>query len=207
MKKQEMKNLIFQSLGEMLAGTELRLKRHDDQFIREIPGGRQMLGLPLVDYGPVFKFSLNICIRLEAVETIFIELAGIAPKYRPMVFTTNTPLSYFTGTDSDFEAETANDVAAIAGPLFTVVRDKIIPFLDAHTDVAALDQGVNRQEPGITFMHNPSGAMHSVILAALAGNSDFDRLVEKHRSDMQLTPETAHPFNALVRHLMEMSKP
>jgi len=64
-----------------------------------------------------------------------------------------------------------------------------------------LDRTVNHDQPGIDITHNPSGAMHSVILAHLAGDTDFDRLVARHRNDMQLAPELDHPFNHLVEYL------
>ena len=56
-----------------------------------------MLGLPLWDYNPTFEFSLNICIRLDAVEDVFHHFSGSPPKYHSMSFTTMTRLEYFTG--------------------------------------------------------------------------------------------------------------
>jgi hypothetical protein len=43
--------------------------------------------------------------------------------------------------------------------------------------------------------------MHAVILARLAGNKDFERIVAKHQMDMQLAPDVAHPFNRFVEYL------
>ncbi len=201
MKKQEMKNLLFEMLGSILSATEFRLKKSEDAFVRKIPNGRQMLGLPLLDYNPEFEFSLNICIRLDAVEELFHKFSGSPPKYHSMSDTTITRLEHFTGGPAKYKVTTAGDVASAGGILASAIRDKIIPFLNEHKDAKALDRAVNCERPGIDITQNPSGAMHAVILAHLAGNKDFDRLVAKHRTDMQLAPEVAHAFNRLVEYL------
>jgi hypothetical protein len=201
MKKQEMADLIFQMLGGVLSETDFRLKKSEDGFVRKISGGRQMLGLPLWDYNPEFEFSLNICIRLDAVEQVFHQFSGSPPKYHPMSFTTITRLEHFTGGPGKYKVSTAGDVTSVGGALSGVIRDKIIPFFNEHKDVQALDRGVNRLQPGIDITQNPSGAMHAVILAHMAGNTDFDHLVTKLRNDMQLAPDVPHAFNRLVEYL------
>jgi hypothetical protein len=205
MQKREMANLIFEMLGNILVGTEFRLKKSEEGFIRRIAGGKQMLGLPLWDYNPEFEFSLVMTIRLEAAEEIFHRFSGSPPKYHSMSVTTITRLEHFTGVPSKFKVRTREDVESAGVALSGVIRDKIIPFFDDHQDVDALDRAVNRQHPGIDITLNPSGAMHSVILAHLASNNDFDRIVSEHQTDMQLPPEESHPFNALVEYLKALN--
>jgi hypothetical protein len=162
-----------------------------------------MLGLPLLDYNPEYQFSLNVCIRLDAAEEIFHQFSGSPPKYHSMSETTITGLEYFTGRPamSTYNVSTADDVASAGRVLSVVIRDKIIPFFNEYQDLSAVDRAVNCQQPGIDKTQNPSGAMHAVILARLAGNKDFERVVDKHRTDMQLPREAAHPFNRLVEYL------
>ncbi len=95
MTKQEMKNLIFEMLDGILSGTDFRVKKSEDCFVKKIPGGRQMVGLPLWDYRPEFQFSLNICIRLDAVEEVFHQFSG--SRNHSSSFTTMTRLEYFAG--------------------------------------------------------------------------------------------------------------
>jgi hypothetical protein len=201
MKKQEMKNLLFEMLNGILTGTDFRLKKSEDGFVRRIAGGRQMLGLPLLDYNPEFEFSLNICVRLDAVEEVFHQFSGSSPRYHSMSDTTITRLEHFTGGSARYKVTTAADVASVGGVLSSIIRDKIVPFFNEHQDVEALDRDVNCQQPGIDITQNPSGAMHAVILACLAGNKDFERVVAKHQTDMELAPEVTHPFNRLVEYL------
>jgi hypothetical protein len=204
MKKQEMKNLLFEMLGGILSTTEFRLKKSEDAFVGKIPHGRQMLGLPLWDYNPEFEFSLNICIRLDAVEEIFHRFSGSPALYHSMSVTTITRLEHFTGGPAKYKVKTAGDVTSVGSILLPAIQEKILPFFHEHKDVQALDRAVNCEHPGIDITQNPSGAMHAVILARLAGNKDFERLVVKHRTDMQLAAEVPHPFNRLVEYLKSL---
>jgi hypothetical protein len=201
MKKQEIKDRIFQELAPSLAETGFRLKKTEDAYIRRIAGGRQMLGLPLWDYRPIFEFSLNICIRVDEVDAIFHLIARTPPKYQAMSVTTITTLEYFVGQPAKYQVSTPDEVTATCKSLSVVIREKIIPFFDQHTDVKSLDQAVNCQSPGIDISQPPWGAVHSIILAHLAGNPDFDRLIAKHRSELQLPAEAEHPFNRAVSYL------
>ncbi|MBI2804655.1 MAG: hypothetical protein HYX68_06685 [Planctomycetes bacterium] len=197
-----MKDLLFKMLADILAGTDFRLKKSDDAFIRKITDGRQTIGLSLYDYNPEFVFSLVICIRLESVETIFHLFSGSpSPEYQAMSETTITQLEYFMAAPAEFSVTTEQDVAANGRVLSGVVRGKIVPFLDKLQDVKSLDIAVNRQVPGINSTQPPYGPMTSIILAHLAGNPDYDRLVARHRADLNLPPEMDYPFNHLVEYL------
>ena len=166
MQKPEMADLIFDMLGRTLSGTDFRLKKSEDAFVRKIPGGKQMLGLPLWDYNPVFEFSLNIGIRLDAVEAVFHQFSRSPPKYQSLSFTAMTRLEHFTGGPPRYRVTTAGDVACFESVLSVVIQDKIIPFFNEHQDVQALDGAVNCQQPGIDITQNPPGAMHAACCSA-----------------------------------------
>ena len=204
MKKQDMANLIFEMLGGILSETNFRLKKSESCFVKKIPEGRQMLGLPLWDYRPEFQFSLNICIRLDAVEDIFHKFSGSSD--HSASFTTMARLEYFTGGSAKYKVTTAEEVTSAGVGLASVIRDKILPFFDENEDVKALDRTVNAKYPGIDITQYPWRAMHAVILAHLAGNADFESLVVKYRNEMQLASETAHPFNQVVQYLKAHSR-
>src|SRR4051812_18988835 len=128
MKKQEMASVIFETLGGVLAGTDFRLKKSEEGFVRKIAGGRQMLGLPLWDYQPEFEFSLNVCVRLEAVEEVFHQFSGAPPKYHTMSFTTISRLEQFTTGPARYRVTTAEDVASAGAALAAVIHKRILPF-------------------------------------------------------------------------------
>jgi hypothetical protein len=204
MKKHEMATLIVETLGAYLSGTGFQFKKAVEGFVRPIHSGRQVLGVPLWDYDPEYEFSLNVCIRLDAVEAIFHRFSGAPRKYHALSFTTMSRLELFSGRLSHIRVTTAQQVASAGLAIASVVREKIVPFFSAHETVEALDRAVNCQCPGIDITQNPSGAMHSVILAHLAGGQHFKQLVDKHRTEMELRSTKAHPFNDLVEYLMRL---
>jgi hypothetical protein len=204
MNNKEMKNLIFEMLATVLSGTDFQLKKSEDGFVRKIPGGRQMLGVPLWDYNPEFEFSLNICIRLDSVEDVFHRFSGAPPKYHAMGFSMMTRLQYFTGGTGIYRVKTADDVAVAETVLSAVIRKNVVPFFAANEDVKSLDETVNGSTSGIDITVNPPGAMHAVLLARLAQNLNFEQIILKHRNAMQLPADATHPFNNLVNYLRQM---
>ncbi len=66
--KTEVRRLICDAFAPVVGPAGFRFKKSSEAFIRKIDGGRQELGLPLVDYNPTFELSLTLCIRLEAVQ-------------------------------------------------------------------------------------------------------------------------------------------
>lgn len=196
----KMKDLIFKMLQEILAREGFQLKKSDDSFQKKIPGGKQILGVPLWNYSPEYQFSLNVLIRLDAVEEIFHQFAGIEPKYRSMSFTTNTPLERFTGKDQDrFSVRTGADVESIGTRLSSLIHDKVIPFLDQYSNIDSLATEMNSESQTIDKSHEPSHGMHSIILAHLARNPNFDRLAELHQKNMPLA--YLQRFDSLVEYL------
>jgi hypothetical protein len=206
MKKKEVAILINQALEHVLSATDFRLKSDkallpgEKAFVRQIPGGRQMLFAAISDYWPDFVFSLCACIRLDAVENIFNQFSGVEPKFQSSTTTTITRLEYFTGGPAEYKVASPNDVAVAGDMLDPIIRNKILLFFEQLKDVESLDRAVNRQQPSIDITQNPSGAMHSLILANLAHNPDFDRLLAKHRGG-EILAEMDHPLNRLVDYL------
>jgi hypothetical protein len=69
-----------------------------------------------------------------------------------------------------------------------VIRNEIIPFLNLHQDVASLDMVMNRSEKPLTIPMQPYRGMHGIILAKLAGNPDFEKLVKRYLDEMESIP-------------------
>ena len=208
MKKPEMLTLLLSKLhGQLPESSEFHIKKSAEALVRKIPGGRQELGIPLVAYAPEYFFSFVMCIRIDVVEDIFhLFSKSPTPHDRSMSTTTITRLEYFTGGSKEIKVVTAEDVTAAISNLSETITSKIIPFFDSNLSVQSLDQSVNGPKPGFDITRNPSGAMHSVILAHLADNPDFRNIVDRHRAKMQLASDTDHQFNSLVKHLESLKK-
>src|SRR6185295_8870392 len=97
-------------------------------FVRSIANGWYKIGLPFYDYSPEFVFSLNICIRVNAVEDIFDMFSGVAPKHHSTTTTTITRLEYFTGGRGQYQVITPEDVVTVGGVLTKIILGQILPF-------------------------------------------------------------------------------
>ena len=92
------------------------------------------------------------------------------------------------------------------------ITNDILPFLDNHQDVKSLDRLMNQGiEPQQVWGREGRGswlswyAMSAVILARLAQNPDFDRLVERHRHELHdFDDDDKDRYEKLVEHLRSL---
>src|SRR5262245_25360569 len=116
--KTEVRRAIVDAVTPVVSAAGFRFRKSSDAFVRRIEGGRQELGLPLVDHSPVFEFSFTLCIRLEAVQEITNRFSGSPPKYHSTTLTSITQLEFLgvpaePGRSVTFHVESEADLAAI----------------------------------------------------------------------------------------------
>jgi hypothetical protein len=70
MKKSELRILIYDGLNGTVAEHGFRLDRKQEGFVRQIPDGKQCIGVPVIDYHPTYVFSLTLTTRLDPVQNI-----------------------------------------------------------------------------------------------------------------------------------------
>lgn len=163
------------------------------------------------DYNPMYDFSLNICVRFDAVEEIFHKFSGALPKHHGLSYTAVPSLKFFTKGAAKFRVTTPDEITAAVKVLSSVLLHEVIPFFDAHNDLPALEKFVNSEHPEAETMNHPARAMHAVILAHLAGNKNFDKIVSEGRAVMKITetdpPTPYNQFNPLVAYLRATGHP
>ncbi len=190
MRKRNVQQIIYSALGEVLAEKGFRHKIIEEAFVRLIPGGAQKVYVSLLDYNSEFVFSLSVGIRLDAVAEIFNSFAGILPRYQGMTIITGTNLGYFTGNNpSEFKVSSESQAIAAVDQLCAIIREKVCPFLDRYQDIRSLDEGVNAENQNINgWMAQPARGMSAIILAFLSENPSIDRIIARHRCEMQDIP-------------------
>lgn len=203
MKPREMEDIILQMMQAILPESFKIKKRFG--FTRSFAGVRQEIGVALVDYNPDYKFSLYVATRLNEAENIFNLFSRADKMYHNQSTTMSVHLDYFTrskGVPSEYNVSSATDVAKLSPFFAEIFSEDIVPFLDEHKDLRSLDIAMNNVHTSIDHTLNPSRAMHAVIVARLAGNPDFERLVEKHRRDLHVySAREVGDFERLVVHL------
>ncbi len=206
MKKQEVSNLIYAGLKEILPG-DFRLNKREGAFTRMIPNGFQRIYVPLFDFNPVFAFSLTIGIRLDVVEEIFNQFSGANDAGKSQTTTSLTQLGYFTQEDrKEYKVSNEQEIGAAISQLTPIINSKILPFLEQYQDVQSLDEVINRKKlPGFDSSNLLSHAMHAIILAQLSGNVAFPALVAEYAKSLEkFQPADRERFDRLVAFLNDL---
>jgi hypothetical protein len=190
MTQREIEYAIVCVLARYLEPSGFRLNRRECTFTRKIPGGKQALLTAVWNYNPEFQFSIGACIRLETVEAIYNPFSRKAKAAWSSGYTTVTRQEYFTKgpLQEKFVVYTPQDVAALEPRLKWLLAEQMVPFLETHQDVQALDRAVNRQQPSIQTIDQ-----RALILARLGGNPDFERLVDQTRQRWSKSKDTLEP--------------
>jgi hypothetical protein len=206
MKIQEIRDTVYSSLAELLAGKGFRyVKKGEGQLIRRFKGGFQAISIPVYDYRPRFEISLLVKIRLDAVADMFNAFFEIHPKYRADSICAVADLRYFLGKDRMFSVSTMTDVSEAIRFLTPIVTEKIAPLLDRCMDIHSVDQLLNSGPPprfAISDEFHDTDAALSLIVARMANNPDFETLVSKYENAISSYYEEARlRFARLVEHL------
>lgn len=201
MKKTEVRELIYKELGKKISDPTFRLKKGEEGFVRVIPAGKQVIGVPLVDYNPKFKFSLNISIRMEAVEIIIHRFLGSPPKYQKLSHTYSARLDHFVPGTHWLTVFTPDDISNAAARLEGIIAEKINPFLDSHRDVPSVANAMNLTAVP-DMIPGPGPAMQAVTVARLTKNPQFEEIVAAYQQHVaRLQPWMRDAFLNLVDYL------
>jgi hypothetical protein len=206
-KRPEVRALIYQRLDRLISTHGFRLKKSEEGFVRKIPGGRQVIGVPLWDYHPEFEFSLNVCIRLDEAEHVLHLCLQTPPEYQSASYTIMMRLEYFMpGQQTTFIFTSERDISDAVDKLSPVLQKEIIPFLDKHQDLKAVAATVNHSEKPVDISVPPYAGIHRIILAHLTKDPAFEQLVVKYRKEMgAIVASEREKFEKVVEHLRSRS--
>jgi hypothetical protein len=199
MKKPEVRDALFRYLQPYLPGWKAVKK--DDAFACPIPGGVQKIFISLVDYNPEFRFSLTFATRIDRVEDIVNRFnEAPLPEHKTTV-TSMTQLSYFFAGEpqpKQYSVKTEDDIRKAVEAVGAVLRERALPFMDAHRDIAALDRAMNGGDTRFDTSDPTGRAMHALAVAKLAGNPRFEELVASYKAAIQHFPEVSRQELAQV---------
>lgn len=199
MKKQEVRDALYRYLQPYLPGWKAVKK--DDAFVCPVPGGVQKIFISLVDYNPEFRFSLTFATRIDRVEDIVNRFNQAPESVHKTTVTSMTQLSYFFASEPDpkqYSVKTEDDIRNAVDKVGAVLRDRALPFMDAHRDVAALDRVMNGGDARFDTSDPTSRAISALAVAKLAGNPRFEQLAESYSASIQHFPEISRQELAQV---------
>jgi hypothetical protein len=205
MKKGEVRNLIYSLITPLVAEKGFQFKKAGEGIlIRNIPGGNQRIGVPLVDYNPQFKFSLIITIRLDAVEEIANKFNVAPPKYHSETTTFTAQLERFMpGKNTQFMVATEEDIKAAIVSLKPVIQERIIPFLDENQSLQTLAKTIDFLD--IPKVLSGTGAgMRAMTLAKLTKQPNFENIAATYQQRISQYPKAAQEeLQNFIQHLRQ----
>ncbi len=208
MKKNDVLDLVCADLRSALSETDFRFSRKHEGFVRRIPGGDQGIGIPVWRRYLSFELSLVVTIRIDAAERIVGLFSGAPPGHEDEGFTTALRLESFTSGPTLFKVRSDLDIHDACAELLPILRKEIVPFLDSHTDVFALDQVMNGGDHTPTIPMQPYRAMDAAILAKLADNPRFDSLLQEFLHELRNAHENdREKFTRLAEYLRTEVQP
>jgi hypothetical protein len=214
------RRLIAEGLNPAVKAAGFRYRAKAEGFVRNIGGGRQELGIALWDYNPLFKFSLNLCVRLDAVQEIVNRFSGSSPRYHGMTLTSVTQLEFLgllaTGGQVEYQAASESELAAVLPGVAAMVRERVVLFFEEYRDVASLNRGLNpagaerctqRAWPPDrrTFdaTNPPYRVMTGVVVAHLAGDPRLKKLIAAYRAQIAgISEQDRQKFEEMVAYLL-----
>jgi hypothetical protein len=210
MKKAEARAAIAKELADITASAGFAIRsgtagiKSEKCALRKIPDERQTIGIVLYDYNRTFQFQFSFvtCVRIDRVEAIRHLIYETASKYHGMSDTLMMPFRLFSKGPPTFEVNTESEIKTAMSDLIPTFHQHIFPFLARYRDIAALDQGMNRDGNIPQFGNN--WAMSATILACLADNPQYLAIVSRYRKDMQSANEfDRSKYEKLVEYLQQ----
>lgn len=193
--------IIVRELETMLSGAGFTHESESESLTRPLAGGRQSIGIALWDRASAVDLSLLVAVRLNAVEDIFHRFSGAQPEHRILSDTIVTPFNYFVGGPSKVrlvnEEELQTTLAAWREPMLA----EVLPYLDTAQDVATLDKVVNIDRDILNILNPPHGEIGHIILAKLARNPEYRRLVDWYRAEIVDIGMDAGEYERVVEYL------
>lgn len=186
MKMLEVKDALVDRFKELLSPHGFRAKKGlgGFSFVRKFDGGAHKIACGITNYNPTYDISCFVGIRIDEAGKMFNHVSGCFDEKKPDDrFNTNTKLAYFSGQPFRYTVVSMEDIDALVAYVSPILLERVIPFLDQIFTVQSLDKVFNAEDdPTFSPPSIPYGAMNSLIVAHLAGNKNYDRLLALYES-------------------------
>lgn len=175
LEKAEAQSLLSKHVGEKLAPHGFRPvtgSRFHVDFARPVEGGVQRVQFWISGAGSELRCGVLCTVTHDRVAEIYERFCGKdIPGGAEWSLLINLPELLGEPFDAKFPVASAAQVQALAATIARVA----LPRLDEWTGIAAIDRVVNREVRFPVMKQR----FASLIVAALAGNPDFERLAEE----------------------------
>lgn len=190
MNKSHVKELLFQGLAPKLLDFGFRARKKHDIFVRNIAGGAQILSLAIVDYYPLFRYTLSVAFRFDEAAEIFNKFAGVPPAYGSLTDVSTTNLAFFVGEEARWFAASSEEEFGTSFEKFSnVIFGVVVPFVIPIDSLEALDRLAELHSGKLDNSELYSRALKRIVVAGLSSNPRLDEIVQYHIDAMIDYPE------------------
>ncbi len=162
-----------------------RIDENERFLIRDIPGGRQRIGVRLSGpRPPVYQAELIVYTRLDAVELLRNQIAPLVDSDTYTIMVTGGECGPGAVGPEKITVIDADDIASMPTQWAPILMQKVLPFLDRYADPQALERLING-ELGHTLGYNIGyRAFLGVIVAHVAAPERFDEVTQAYRKEL-----------------------
>ena len=169
MSLKELRIAVVERIGEAVAAHGFKLRRAERACYRKVPGGVNVLRLPIASYGTHFTIVAQASVRLDAV------MAFIAAHPTPLVDAGSKSATTFgielgnhaLGHWASHRVYDAVDVAPVAEAIVDGVERYGLPYWQTYSDPEAAYDLLSFDHPRVS-LHCPSAGARATIVVALA---------------------------------------
>lgn len=186
-------SIMPQILDVLLPLVELLGFRIDEKerfLIRDIPGGRQRIGVRLSGpRPPVYQAELIVYTRLDEVESLRSQVAPLLDSDTYTIMLSGTDFAPGAIGPAKITVIDADDIASMPAKWAPMLMQKVMPFLDRYADAQALERLMNGDQ-GHTLGYNLGyRAFLGVLVAHVAAPERLDAVVRAYRTELAAQPD------------------
>jgi hypothetical protein len=181
MKKQEVRNVIYEGLGEILIPAGFKGVKKEKLFRRKTPYGFQKVGNSLVDYSPTFSFACFVIIRFDAIEDILDVALSRPSDYWGVTGTVNLDLRFSLGQHLEFEVHSEVEIKEALHVIKEIFDSHVFATLDNCNSIDAVERLLNNDLDMKPLSRVQNNTHAGIVSAALVGRDDFLEIVSRYR--------------------------
>jgi len=211
MAARSLRQAVLDGLQPRLASEGFKLKRSDDQFVRNLEGVTHYFAFIFQNERPGCHVEPLVKLRINRVQEIFHQFMDWGP-HSPPSHTLALTLGHCVcdeGRSCEFFVGSVDDVPAQVEHLMRVFHGSALPYYQHWQSLQAIDAELNDRSPDSPSLHLRAESMRfpvAIIVAKLVGRSDFDQLAANYMRKTCLHPAGFYrpSFEALVSYLKDV---
>ncbi len=189
-KNKEFLDRIYQALEPMLAERGYKGRKRDRRFRRKFPEGWHELWIfAPAEYSTCALATISLSARFEPITGLRIAITdpNMRPESNASMFTMSGWVKQwieddapFLSRDKEYKITKYCEIDIAIEHLCRVLREQVLPVLEACTTIEAYDRELNPPQGTTSFFRSSDGGFERILAAYLVRNPQLEELCRKH---------------------------